>query len=93
MGINGGVFLPLGAILSTSLITQIEYKNNTWKQLHTLPLTYTDDLFFKASDNSGVDAAVFVLFNIGNLSRGRGSVPVGERDAISRTAAAVMSFS
>src|SRR5205807_6438548 len=34
-------FLPLGAILSTSLITQIEYKNNTWKQLLTLPLSLT----------------------------------------------------
>src|SRR4051812_28479145 len=29
--------LPLGVILTTSLITQLEYKNNTWKQLHTLP--------------------------------------------------------
>src|SRR3954462_4987753 len=38
-------FLPLGAILSTSLITQIEYKNNTWKQLHTLPLTLTTIFF------------------------------------------------
>src|ERR1044072_220028 len=40
-------FLPLGAILSTSLIAQIEYKNNTWKQLHTLPLSYTTIFFAK----------------------------------------------
>src|SRR6478609_2782413 len=33
--------LPLGVILATSLITQIEYKNNTWKQLHTVPLKLT----------------------------------------------------
>jgi len=31
-------FLPLGAILVTSLITQIEFKSNAWKQLHALPL-------------------------------------------------------
>src|SRR3954470_13449125 len=29
--------LPTGTILASSLITQIEYKNNTWKQLHTTP--------------------------------------------------------
>lgn len=32
-------FLPLGAILATSLITQIEFKSNAWKQVHTLPLS------------------------------------------------------
>jgi lantibiotic transport system permease protein len=32
-------FLPLGAILATSLITQIEFKSNAWKQVHALPLT------------------------------------------------------
>lgn len=32
-------FLPLGAILATSLIAQIEFKSNAWKQVHTLPLS------------------------------------------------------
>lgn len=32
-------FLPLGAILATSLITQIEFKSNAWKQVHALPLS------------------------------------------------------
>lgn len=32
--------LPLGAILASSLITQIEYKNNSWKLLHTTPQSY-----------------------------------------------------
>jgi lantibiotic transport system permease protein len=31
-------FLPLGAILATSLIAQIEFKSNAWKQVHTLPM-------------------------------------------------------
>lgn len=34
-------FLPLCAILATSLITQIEFRSNAWKQVHTLPLTAT----------------------------------------------------
>src|SRR5689334_4931327 len=41
------MFLPMGAILSTSLIANIEYRNNTWKQLHTLPLTYATIYFSK----------------------------------------------
>src|SRR4051812_12892366 len=33
--------LPMGVILATSLITQLEFKNNTWKQLHTTPQSLT----------------------------------------------------
>lgn len=31
-------FLPMGLVLATSLIVQIEFRNNTWKQVHTLPI-------------------------------------------------------
>src|ERR1700749_2063674 len=31
----GMFLLPFMLILSTSLITNIEFRNNTWKQLHT----------------------------------------------------------
>ena len=58
-------FLPLGAILSTSLIAQIEYKNNTWKQLHTLPLSYTTIFFAKLTVILVLMLLFFVLFNIG----------------------------
>jgi len=58
-------FLPLGAILSTSLITQLEYKNNTWKQLHTLPLSYTTIFFAKLAVIVTLMLQFFVLFNIG----------------------------
>src|SRR5215203_675128 len=58
-------FLPLGAILSTSLIAQIEYKNNTWKQLHTLPLSYTTIFFSKLAVILTLMTIFFVLFNIG----------------------------
>jgi len=58
-------FLPLGAILSTSLIAQIEYKNNTWKQLHTLPLSYTTIFLAKLAVIVSLMAMFFVLFSIG----------------------------
>ena len=58
-------FLPLGAILSTSLIAQLEYKNNTWKQLHTLPLSYTTIFFAKLMVILVLMLQFFVLFNIG----------------------------
>jgi hypothetical protein len=32
------LLLPICAILATSLVTQIEYRNNAWKQVHVLPL-------------------------------------------------------
>src|SRR5215211_3701914 len=58
-------FLPLGAILSTSLIAQLEYKNNTWKQLHTLPLSYTTIFFAKLAVILVLMLQFFVLFNLG----------------------------
>lgn len=58
-------FLPLGAILSTSLIAQIEYKNNTWKQLHTLPLNLTTIFVAKLAVIVVLMLQFFVLFNIG----------------------------
>jgi lantibiotic transport system permease protein len=57
--------LPLGVVLSTSLITQIEYKNNTWKQLHTLPLKLTTIFFAKLSVILLMMLQFFLFFNIG----------------------------
>jgi lantibiotic transport system permease protein len=34
--------LPMYVILVTSLVIQIEYRNNTWKQVYTLPRTLAD---------------------------------------------------
>jgi len=58
-------FLPLGAILSTSLIAQLEYKNNTWKQLHALPLSYTTIFFAKLAVILVLMLQFFALFNVG----------------------------
>ena len=60
------IFLcPLGVVLSTSLITQIEYKNNSWKQLHTVPLNFSNNLLYKTPGDHCNAAPVFISFNIG----------------------------
>lgn len=58
-------FLPMIAILATSLMTQIEYKNNAWKQVHVLPLSRTTLFFAKLAVILLMVAQFFVLFNIG----------------------------
>jgi hypothetical protein len=57
--------LPLGVILATSLITQIEFRNNTWKQLHTLPQNMTTIFFAKLAVVIVMTLQFFFLFNIG----------------------------
>jgi hypothetical protein len=57
--------LPLGTILTTALVAQIEYKNNAWKQLHTLPVTLSTIFFSKLSVILMMLLAFFVLFNLG----------------------------
>jgi hypothetical protein len=57
--------LPMGVILATSLITQIEYKNNTWKQLHTVPLSLTTIFLSKLAIIIVMMFQFFILFNIG----------------------------
>ena len=57
--------LPMGVVFATSLITQLEYKNNTWKQLHTLPLNLTTIFFSKLTVIIVMMLQFFILFNAG----------------------------
>lgn len=57
--------LPIGIILAVGLITQIEYKNNTWKQLHTTPQRFSTIFFAKFVVILIMLAQALVLFNIG----------------------------
>lgn len=57
--------LPGGIILATGLITQIEYKNNAWKQLHTTPQAFTRIFAAKLLVILIMLAQVFLLFNLG----------------------------
>src|SRR6185369_15854857 len=58
------ILLPLGVVLATSLITQLEYKNNAWKQLHTTPQKLTTVFFAKLAVILTMMVALFVLFNL-----------------------------
>ena len=62
--------LPMGVILASSLITQIEYKNNTWKQLHATPQTYTNIFIAKFSVIILMTIKFFIFFNIGVILSG-----------------------
>jgi lantibiotic transport system permease protein len=57
--------LPLGVIMATSLITQLEFKNNTWKQLHTTPQSLSVIFLTKLFVILLMMFQFFVLFNIG----------------------------
>ncbi len=57
--------LPVGIVLATSLITQLEYKNNTWKQLHTTPQQLTTIYFSKLAILLVMVLQFFILFNVG----------------------------
>ena len=57
--------LPMGVILATSLITQLEYKNNTWKQLHATPQRFSIIFFAKLTVIILMMLQFFLFFNIG----------------------------
>ena len=56
---------PIGVVLTISLITQLEYKNNTWKQLHTTPQKLSTIFFAKLSVSIVMILQCLVLFAIG----------------------------
>ncbi len=60
-------FLPMGVVLATSLITQLEFRNNTWKQLHATPASYPTIFFSKLIVLLLMLAELFVLFTAGLL--------------------------
>lgn len=62
--------LPMGVILATGLITQIEFRNNTWKQLHTTPQRLSIIFWSKLSVILLMLLQFFVLFNVGIVLSG-----------------------
>lgn len=57
--------LPMGIIMATGLMTQLEYKNNTWKQLHTTPQRMATIFFMKLLIILIMLVQVFIVFNAG----------------------------
>lgn len=68
---NSAIFLlPMTVIFASSLITQIENKNNTWKQVHATPQSFPTVFFSKFAVILLMTLYYFVLFNIGILLSG-----------------------
>lgn len=65
-----GFLIPIGVILICTLITQIEYKNNNWKQVHTTPQRYSTIFLAKFTTLILLTVFVFLLLNIGILLHG-----------------------
>jgi hypothetical protein len=63
--VMGMMLLPMSIILITGLITQLEFKNNTWKQIHTLPQTLSSVFIAKLAAVMLMLLQFFLLFNIG----------------------------
>lgn len=59
------LLMPMGIILAITLLTQLEYKNNTWKQWHATPQSYTTIFITKFFVLLVMEAQLFLLFNIG----------------------------
>lgn len=68
--IMSAFLLPMGVILASSLITQLEFKNNTWKQLITTPQSLTQIYFSKFTVIILMTLKFFLFFNIGILLSG-----------------------
>jgi lantibiotic transport system permease protein len=65
-----GFLLPIGFILIGSLITQVEYKNNNWKQVHTTPQSFTRIFFAKYTVLLLIAILIFTVLKIGVLLLG-----------------------
>jgi hypothetical protein len=61
---------PMGIILAISLIAQLEFRNNAWKQLHTTPQTFANIFIAKYAVIIFMLLEYFIYFNIGILISG-----------------------
>jgi lantibiotic transport system permease protein len=59
--------LPMFVILVTSLIVQVEYRNNTWKQVYASPRSYADIFFSRFLVIHCMILFCFLMFNVSIL--------------------------
>lgn len=58
------MLLPMGIVLAVSLVTQLEFRNNTWKQLHTSPIPFATIYFSKLAVLIFMMLQLFIVFNL-----------------------------
>lgn len=61
---TAAIIVPIYAILITSLIVQIEYRNNTWKQVYASPRRFGDIFFSKLIVINTLVLSFFILFSL-----------------------------
>lgn len=59
------MILPMMGILLPALVAQIEYRNNTWKQVHATPLRPASVYFAKLAVVLAMLLQLFVVINLG----------------------------
>lgn len=59
------MILPMMGVLITALVAQIEYRNNTWKQVHASPLRLASVYFAKLAVILAMLLQLFVVLNVG----------------------------
>ena len=63
-------FLPMAAIMATSLVAQIEFKSNAWKQVRTLPISMAVIFTSKLAVILIMMVQFLVLFSLGIYASG-----------------------
>jgi hypothetical protein len=63
--VMSALVIPSVVIMATSLVTGLEFKNNSWKLVHTLPQSLTTVYFSKLSVILLMIFQFFLFFNIG----------------------------
>ncbi len=66
----GILFLPAGIVLAASLLLQIEYRNNAWKQLLTMPQSDATTFSAKLLTLVFMTLKFFLFFNLAMLVTG-----------------------
>lgn len=59
------MLLPMGLVLAVSLVTQLEFKNNCWKQLHASPVLFSHIYLSKLLVLLLMLIQLFLIFNAG----------------------------
>lgn len=62
--IAAAMYFPFYVIIVTSLVVQIEYRSNTWKQVYASPRTFADIFFSKFCIIHLLILGSFLLFNL-----------------------------
>ena len=62
------LILPLFVILISTLVAQLEHRNNTWKQVHAAPIPSLKIFLAKFLVIQILIAVVMILFNVANVS-------------------------